>query len=283
MNSNVILSIGSYGDKVKKLQKRLLELGYKLEFDGEYGTETRSVVRDFQINATYALDGSLLLINGVVDENTWDLLFAYEKYGEASPDISPAKPSGIYSSPLTSAILNTKTLSPLGQRIIKYAQGEVGVKEIGTNSGKRVNEYQDTVGLKGTQAPWCMCFVMWCYMKSCDDLGINIIWERPRAVSITLQRSGHVQGYKAWAKSKGILITTHRLALPSSFFVMVFSGGSGHTGIIIDNDEKRKLFTTIEGNTSPAGVREGDGVYIKQRRYESINSIIQFKEIYKSS
>ncbi len=274
---SIVLQVGDKNKKVGKLQTRLSQLGFVCKIDNDYGAETKSKVWEFQINATYALDGDLLSVNGIVDQDTWDLLFAYEKVSPSTL-LTPDKPNGIYSSPITNSNASTTKLSPLGKSIIKFAQGEVGVKEVGNNSGKRVNEYLDTVGLKNSKAPWCMAFVMWCYMKAAQELGIKVVWERPR--SLVLQKSGHVQGYRNWARSKGYLITSHRLAIPSSFFVMTFSGASGHTGVIIKNNTSKKTFTTIEGNTNSGGAREGDGVYIKERTYNSISSIIQMPQIY---
>ena len=61
---------GNKGDRVKELQKKLIELGYSLPkygADGSFGNETLSAVKQFQ-------NDNGLSATGVVDEATWNLL-----------------------------------------------------------------------------------------------------------------------------------------------------------------------------------------------------------------
>lgn len=78
------LSVGSKGDAVVTLQKRLLELGYKLPrygADGDFGNETKEAVIAFQKNA-FPNDRSEW--DGVVGEKTW------AKLDEAKPTDKPS-------------------------------------------------------------------------------------------------------------------------------------------------------------------------------------------------
>lgn len=57
-----------YGDDVKKLQSRLIELGYNCEVNGYFDKETDSAIKGYQFNNN-------LQINGIVDKKLWNLLF----------------------------------------------------------------------------------------------------------------------------------------------------------------------------------------------------------------
>jgi len=80
-----VMRKGDKGEQVKKLQERLLCLGYELPkygADGDFGSETESAVKDFQS------DVGLLPI-GIVDKETWDALF---KENEEPPKEEPVEP-----------------------------------------------------------------------------------------------------------------------------------------------------------------------------------------------
>ena len=51
----------------------------------------------------------------------------------------------------------------------------------------------------------------------------------------------------------------------------------GHTGFF-DKQINSKIYRSVEGNTNAAGSREGDGVYIKYRSYNSTYSINRWSE-----
>lgn len=54
----VLSKLGSRGDEVRSIQKKLKELGlYKGSIDGIYGTQTQSAVRSFQRNCGITVDG----------------------------------------------------------------------------------------------------------------------------------------------------------------------------------------------------------------------------------
>ena len=65
-NSSTIKK-GSKGEDVNRLQKMLNELGYNLEVDGDFGTNTEKAVKDFQKKKG-------LNANGVVGPDTWTKL-----------------------------------------------------------------------------------------------------------------------------------------------------------------------------------------------------------------
>jgi peptidoglycan hydrolase-like protein with peptidoglycan-binding domain len=67
-----LLSYGSYGDDVKKLQAALNACGYGLDVDGGYGTKTRAAVVDYQKKNNLQVDGT-------VGNETWGSLANNQK------------------------------------------------------------------------------------------------------------------------------------------------------------------------------------------------------------
>jgi len=133
------------------------------------------------------------------------------------------------------------------RKIVQFAMLEVGVREKGGhNSGRRVEAYLDYVGFK-KGAPWCAAFVSWVFAKA-----------------------GHKAPRTAW--SPALFPASHRARDAIAGYVFGIYIPSleriGHCGIVetVDGDWLR----TIEGNTSVAGSREGDGVYRRSRHKRSI-------------
>lgn len=59
-----LLEQGSEGDAVRVLQTALVELGWEIDIDGDFGPATDEAVREFQ-------DENDLDVDGVVGPNTW--------------------------------------------------------------------------------------------------------------------------------------------------------------------------------------------------------------------
>jgi hypothetical protein len=59
-------------------------------------------------------------------------------------------------------------VSSLAERIIRAAEGEVGVTEdpVGSNRGPRVEAYQAATHLAGSGWPWCGAFVAWTWQRA---------------------------------------------------------------------------------------------------------------------
>ncbi|WP_276090453.1 peptidoglycan-binding protein [Pedobacter sp. JY14-1] len=165
-------------------------------------------------------------------------------------------------------------------RVIKAAERDLGVREEGgENCGPRVGAYLKYVGI-GTPAPWCAAAVsMWF-----RDAG----FPAPRtAWSPALLPKGRVVG---WGGVSGVVVRGSRdvsQARHDGWMVRDYShrgrdpmrglvfgiyfpklGRIGHCGLVegVQGDFCR----TIEGNTSVAGSREGDGVYRRLRHRRTI-------------
>lgn len=132
------------------------------------------------------------------------------------------------------------------KKLVSAAQNEVGVQEIGGNTGKPVDEYNAYVGFK--KVSWCASFVSWCHRKA-----------------------GYLQPRTAWTPA---LFPAARLAKnPMAGMVLGVYFPElkriAHCGIV--THVKNELVYSVEGNTSLNGSREGTGVYRRVRHKRSIH------------
>lgn len=151
----------------------------------------------------------------------------------------------------------------LAEKTLQIALGHEGVSEHpkGSNSGPEVDIYLKSVGLKKGN-PWCMAFVYWCVNTACKDLNIK----NP------LLKTGSV--LKQWNETELRKFPSRASAVkPGDIFIMEFSKGMGHTGIV--EKVAGGLVHTIEGNTNDDGSREGYEVARRQRTITSIKGFIQ--------
>ena len=135
---------------------------------------------------------------------------------------------------------------------------QVGVRELtGGNDGRQVEMYLRSVGL-GKGFAWCAAFVRWNF----DQVNIR--------TSIT--------GWSPTAHNKKNIIFMNRkfASEPVAGDVVCFYypnlGRIGHTGFYYRRISS-VTYESVEGNTNGYGSREGDGVYIKYRPYNSTYSI----------
>lgn len=128
----------------------------------------------------------------------------------------------------------------------------IGIEEIGgPNAGRAVELIQKSTGnSKGD--PWCASFV---YRVGSQMLGAG--WKLPR--------TGSCDALLLHAKHKAILSDTPE---PGAVFLLLKSPTDAvHTGFVTGVNPGE--VECIEGNTNPAGGREGYGVF---RRTRPINS-----------
>ena len=129
--------------------------------------------------------------------------------------------------------------------LLRTAQKEIGVREVGQNAGPRVDQYCAYVGLK--RVAWCACFVSWCH----GQLG----YKTPKT---------------GW--SPALFPAKRQVARPRPGVVMglyyASLGRIGHCGIL--ESVRSDFCITIEGNTGASGEREGQGVWRKTRHKRTI-------------
>jgi hypothetical protein len=225
---------------VLAIQERLNEKGIPVMGTGEFDAETEIAVRAFQ-SVSRDRHGNPLVIDGVVGPITWSVLF-----GE------------------TIAVSRT-TEDPLLKAVIRLAVNELGVAEDPphSNRGDRVEEYLASVGLEPGN-PWCAAFVYWCFGEAAHQVN----------QANPLVRTGHCMTH--WNETTGKKIRARdaqndpALIRPGHIFVINHGGGRGHTGIVTETTGG--FIYTVEGNSNPAGSREGLGVFCLSRKINTISA-----------
>lgn len=237
---------------VRRIKMRLNEVlgpdpALRLDPDiGEFGAKMESAVLLFQARHVDA-QGRALKQDGQIGALTWGALF-----GTAAlpPQARPEKDS-------------------LQERVLLVAAREVEdrVREVprNSNSGPRVNQYLQSVGL-GPGFAWCCAFVYFCM----DEAARGLNRANP------MVRTGGCLNHWNQAPAAGarrVLAVDARndpaRVLPGMIFVMDHGAGLGHTGFV--EASSGGWLTTIEGNTDASKTREGGGVYRLQRKIGEIN------------
>lgn len=247
---------GKLTSAIRTIQRRLRDLGYTepdgnggrkpLDPDGIFGANTEDAVELFQIRHT-DINGLPLVVDGEVGEATWAALFG----------------GGAVAVPVPAT-------APYISKVLEIAEGEIGVMEVppGSNAGKRVEEYQNSVGIsKGD--PWCVAFEYFCFEAAATELGVS----NPLT---TKCKTGGVLDLWNRARKAKVKTITQEEALdspskiqPGMLFIISTGGGNGHTGFVVRRSGKYLI--TIEGNTNDGGSREGIGVF--RRTGRTISSI----------
>ena len=150
----------------------------------------------------------------------------------------------------------------LRQKVVKLAESQLYVREeTGKNDGKDVVKYLRSVDLKKGDA-WCAAFISWLHIEnnipnpesgySPDWFKNNLVYyKNQKRITTFVSRPAQVIGI--WIPAKGRI---------------------GHVGMIVS--ETKLHYNTIEGNTNSVGSDEGDGVYRKIRKKETIYAISDF-------
>lgn len=130
---------------------------------------------------------------------------------------------------------------PLGPAALAIAQGELGVREVGTNAGPKVDEYLSAAGVPSGN-PWCASFITW-----------------------SLEKAGHKMPGGGWAAvqtwvrnaeqgKNGLQIVSAEDARPGDIVAYDWGGqtdfgADGHIGFVA-SDVKDGKFTALEGNNA---------------------------------
>lgn len=133
------------------------------------------------------------------------------------------------------------------KKLIPIAQAELWVREeTGNNDGKRVEEYQATVGLKKGD-PYCAAFISWVF-----------------------KQAGYSAPRTGWSPSLFPVAKLVKAAAPGNVFGIYFPSLKriAHCGFV--EHIKGDWISTIEGNTNVSGSRECDGVHRRLRHKKTI-------------
>ena len=144
-------------------------------------------------------------------------------------------------------LLRRETEAGTAAKIIAIAEKEIHVREQGRNAGPRVETYLRYVGL-GKGHAWCAAFVSWLHGQA-----------------------GSAQPRSGWSPSLFPASRCIPLAKPAAVFGIYVPAVKriAHVGLV--TGLRGDWIEALEGNTNPAGSREGDGVYRRLRHRRAIN------------
>lgn len=152
------------------------------------------------------------------------------------------------------------TLSPQRACVVENATLDVGVREAtGHNDGPVVERYLASVGMhKGLS--WCAAFVSY-HLSGCGVRNPHTGWS-PAFSGVSA---------RIWSPRKAT-----RMPMPGDVFALWYSslGRVGHVGFVTGCDGR--YITTVEGNTSAPGSREGDGVYARRRQLSKVYAVTNY-------
>jgi len=138
--------------------------------------------------------------------------------------------------------------------MIYAAEACVGIVEQGgNNKGLYIVELQKTVDASADQEPYCMAAVQ------------TFIAYVEKKINITspVYASEHCMTvFRSTSKSQRVV------NIPAPGAIIIWKNGStdsGHTGLVLDFQGVNKKQETLEANTGSGNMRDGDGIYIKQR------------------
>ena len=158
----------------------------------------------------------------------------------------------------------TKTILIKHKLLLMEAHRWLGVTERGgNNSGQIVEMFQKTIGT-AEKEPWCMGLVQTCLMWA-ENYFDAAFMDLQDADPLLIFKSEHC--LTVWNKTP----QNCRAKIPVPGSIVIWRHGEteqGHTGIVVEVDEKNRKMVTIEGNTGSEDdvvVREGDGVYKRRR------------------
>jgi hypothetical protein len=148
------------------------------------------------------------------------------------------------------------------ERVLLIADTQVNVTECppNTNSGLKVEEYLAVVGLKKGD-PWCAAAVAW--------VGVKAIGNR-----WPLTLTGGCQMLYEKSKAKGLVVEA---PVAGDVFLLWFPKMNrfAHTGFV-EKVNADGSCSTLEGNTSGAGSREGWGYFRRTRTFGPLDRFIRW-------
>ncbi len=137
---------------------------------------------------------------------------------------------------------------------------QIGVRQIGHNTGPQVEAYLATTGL-GPGYAWCAAFVAWVLTEN-DVPNPKSAWS------------------PSWFPRRNVIYELggryNTTPLSGDVFGIYFNnlGRIAHVGFIHRYSDK--ISVTVEGNTNDTGSRTGDGVYLKRRPTRQIYKVSRY-------
>lgn len=163
-------------------------------------------------------------------------------------------------------------MSAFIETLIKVAQAEVGVKEVGSsNRGPRVDDYQRATWLEERDwGAWCAAFVCFCVEKAMGNLGLRetVGFHRPQTASAF--------GFELWSLAQDNTTQTRKPAgsdiKRGDLVIWSFS----HISIALGPPDSKGMLQTVDGNSNAKGSRTGGMVCEPVRHVSLVRSRIRF-------
>jgi hypothetical protein len=159
--------------------------------------------------------------------------------------------------------------------LARIAAKEIGTRESGNNGGRKVREYQSATHLKPAPWPWCAAFVCWCVRRFLENPHA-LSWLNAPAPESWRPTTARAFGFLHWARVRPtttVILDADQPLAAGDIILYEFS----HCGILIR--AVGDLLEVAEGNTCPAGSRDGDGVYLRQRSREFVRAVVRIKPL----
>ncbi len=158
----------------------------------------------------------------------------------------------------------------LREAALQIALSYNGQEEVprGSNWGPFVQACLALVGIN-FPAAWCMAFMYRVFHEAAASLGIDCPVVKSGGVMVCWNKTPAANKIlKADARPTNIL--------PGYQFIYDHGKGLGHTGMVVEVFPDGS-FSTIEGNTDPAGSRNGIGVFKREGAHKRHLSDAQLK------
>lgn len=252
---------GSKGPAVLRLQARLHDLGHlKAKPDGAFGPITEQAVLTFQREQDRVAGPHP--INGIVGPATWAAL------------LPPAKTLPPAAKPATGQTFSNW--------LVNIAKRDVGkVETPRNNQGAWIKRFWPSTSYPEGYAdrqPYCAAAMAFWLDTAGDELAKAGLLENLTGMSSEQFEKWRCKSAGAWVwqawgqKAKGVSVLPDT-ATPQKGDIVVFD--FSHIGLVTGQPVKGRI-ATIEANTGPAGERDGDGCWEKNRPQEVARCFLRF-------
>lgn len=250
------LRLNSKGPAVLRLQGRLHDLAYlKAKPDGNFGTYTERAIKTAQYEAG-------LKVDGIVGPATWAAL------------LPPAKAIP----PAAEAV----TGPSFTDWLVTIAKRDVGkVETPRNNQGAWIKRFWPSTSYPEgytDRQPYCAAAMAFWLDTAGDELAKAGLLESLTGMNAEQFEKWRCKSAGAWAwqawgqKAKGVIVLPDT-ATPQKGDIVVFD--FSHIGLVTGQPAKGRI-ATIEANTGPAGERDGDGCWEKNRPQEVARCFLRF-------
>jgi len=262
------LRLGSKGPAVQLLQSRLFDMRLLRRIDGNFGPLTQSAVITFQRKVQLEPDG-------IVGPATWAALQPPAKAGPPAALQPPAKAK-------PPAPRARPAVGKFADWLVNIAKRDVGkVETPRNNQGEWIKKFWPSTTYTNGYAdrqPYCAAAMAFWLDTAGDELAKAGLLESLTSMTAEQFEKWRCKSAKAWdwqawgRRAKGVTVLPDT-ARPQKGDIVVFD--FSHIGLVTGQPAKGRI-ATIEANTGPAGERDGDGCWEKNRPQEVARCFLRF-------